>query len=279
MVRVSSLFIYPVKGMRAVPVDRAEVLPGGLRHDRRFVVVRAADGVAVTQRQHPKLALGRAGITDGTLSIALDAGVVHVDLAPLSTGAPGAPRRRVRIFDDATEGAFAGAEAASLLSTFLGEPVELVFMPADVVRPVEEPHAEPGDRVGFADGYPLLIAAEASLAALNRDIVAAGGAPVPMARFRPNVVLTGSEPWMEEEAARIRIGSVELRTPKKCARCVVTTVDQDTAVKGKEPLVTLARTRTRPGDHGANFAMNAIPVLGAEDSPPFIAVGDPVVFL
>jgi hypothetical protein len=272
--RVSSLVVYPVKGMRGVPVERAEATARGLRFDRRFVVVRAEDGQALTQREHPKLALGHAAIDERTLTIAIGERTVAIAIPPLE--APDRRRRPVRVFGDVTEGVDAGPDAAELLSSALGEPAALAFMPDAVLRPVEEEYSLPGDHVSYADGYPILLAATASLAALNTSIAAAGSVAVSMTRFRPNIVVDGSAAWEEERASGVRIGEVELRTPKKCARCVVTTVDQDTALKGPEPLRTLARTRA--SGNGAHFAMNAIPVLRPGAPPPVLAVGDPVVF-
>jgi uncharacterized protein YcbX len=137
------------------------------------------------------------------------------------------------------------------------------------VRPVDPTYAEPGDRVGFADAFPVLVATLSSLDDLNARLAE----PVTMDRFRPNVVLAGSPaPFEEERHPRLRIGDVVFRTPKRCARCEVTTIDQGTAERGKEPLATLATYR-RDGNK-VLFAMNAIP-----DAEGVLRVGDPAAFL
>jgi uncharacterized protein YcbX len=196
---------------------------------------------------------------------------LRIDLVPRG------PRRRAVLFGNELEAVDVGEKAASFFSHWLGEPALLMYMPDDVVRPVEEPYSRVGDRVFFADGYPVLVASSSSLAALNATLVAQGEppTPIPMNRFRPNVVVSGGEPWLEDVSPAVRIGNLMLRTPKRCARCAIVTVDQTTAAAGKEPLRTLARLR--PGPNKVYFAMNAIPDLapGAEAE---IAVGDAVTF-
>jgi uncharacterized protein YcbX len=265
--RVQSLHVYPVKGARGIPLERAEILAAGIRHDRRFMVV-LADGAFVTQREHPRMALVEIALEGDRLSL----GAAKSVSVPLR---PEGPRRRVRVWKDEVDAIDVGRDAAAFFSEHLEQDCALVFMPPDVIRPVEAPYGREGDRVGFADAYPVLVASAASLADLNDRLVADGSAPVPMNRFRPNVVVEGGEPFAEERAASMRIGSIRLRTPKRCARCQVTTIDQATAAKGKEPLRTLARYRTQ--DNKVNFAMNAIPDL-APDGSAEIAVGDEVSY-
>jgi uncharacterized protein YcbX len=229
-----------------------------------------ADGTFVTQRKYPELARVAATIVGDRLLLAVDGG--RSASVPL---VPDGPRRRVRVWDDEVDAVDVAGDAATLFSEHLGMPCSLVFMPSDVVRQVEEPYARPGDRVGFADGYPVLVASLASLADLNARLVAAGSPPVPMDRFRPNIVVEGGDAFAEEAATTARIGGVVFRMPKHCARCKVTTVDQATGIAGKEPLRTLASYRTVAND--VNFAMNAIPDL-AHDVSAVLRVGDAVTY-
>jgi uncharacterized protein YcbX len=273
--RIASIHFYPVKGARGLSLQRAEVLRGGLRHDRRFLVVDEK-GVFVTQRSHPRMALVDVAIDDATLTLCADGQTARVDLAPLYADSTRThPRMHVRIWKDEVDAIDVGGNGAELFSRYLGERCSLVFMPLDVVRPVEQPYGQPGDRVGFADGYPVLIACASSLDDLNERIAAEGSPPIPMNRFRPSLVVEGGAPFAEEAARAVRIGALRLRTPKRCSRCEVTTVDQETAATGREPLRTLARYR-KDGSK-VYFAMNAIPDL-ADDASAFVAVGDEVTY-
>lgn len=266
--RIASLHVYPVKGARGITLERAEVLASGLRHDRRFMVV-GEDGVFLTQREHPRMALVDVAIEGDRLILSTDGRTASVPLMPEG------PRRRVRVWDDELDAIDVGGEGAALFSAHLGRACSLVFMPLDVIRPVEAPYGQPGDRVGFADAYPLLVATLSSLVDLNARLVKSGAAPVPMDRFRPSIVVEGGAPFEEESASRSRIGSITVRMPKRCARCQVTTVDQTTAATSKEPLRTLASYRSE--GNKVNFAMNAIPDLAPGTSAD-ICVGDVVTY-
>ena len=261
---VESLHVYPLKGGRAVDVERADVLAIGLRGDRGYLVVDEQDRF-VTQREVSRLALVEAYLgADGLVLCALDSPLLVVPFGVRTR------RRTVRIWEDRCAADDQGEEAARWLSAVLRQPCRLVRKPDDVPRHVDPRYARsPGDVVSFADGYPLLVASMSSLAALNRELAV----PLPMNRFRPNVVVSGwEEAFVEDGIRELRIGEVELALVKHCARCVVTTVDQATAERGREPLRTLARIRRR--DQGVLFGENAIPLsLGT------IAVGDPVEVL
>jgi uncharacterized protein YcbX len=266
-VRALSLHIYPVKGARGIRLDSVELYASGFRNDRRFMVIDE-DGVFVSQRKHPRLALVVAAIEEGclVLSVAGESCSRTLPIAPLETAAA---RRRVRIWGDEVDAVDAGAEAAELFSDHLGRRCSLVYMPHNVIRSVERPYGQPNDRVGFADAYPVLIASLASLDDLNARL----DEPVSMDRFRPNIVVEGGEPFAEEQAKTVRVGNVVLRTPKRCARCQVITVDQATAQTSKEPLRTLASYRKEANN--VYFAMNAIPEL-APDASIVVQVGDDV---
>ncbi len=257
---VQSLHVYPVKGARGIALERAELLRTGFRHDRRFMVVDEA-GVFLSQRGHPRLALVDVAIGDGTLRV----GPITLALAPESGSRE---RRRVRVWDDEVDALVVPGDVSTFLSAHLGVRCTLVYMPDDVVRAVDPVYARAGDRVGFADAFPVLVATQASLDDLNARLAA----PLPMNRFRPNIVLAGAEPWEEDRHPRVCIGEVTLRMPKRCARCEVTLVDQQTAERGKEPLRTLATFRSE--ENKVYFAQNAIP-----DAEGTVRVGDAARFL
>lgn len=273
--RIAELWIYPLKGARGTSLAASDVLVSGLRHDRRFMLVDR-DGVFLSQRSHPRLALvapridGRIDSSSSALTIATPPSPEGITV-PLMPPPGSGPRRRVRVWDDEVEALEVDGDVSGMLSEYLQTDCSLVFMPADVVRQVEIDHARPGDRVGFADGFPVLLASLASLAELNQRLANVGG-PVPMNRFRPNLVVEGGEPFEEDRFARAEVGSLAFRMPKRCARCQVTTVDQDTAVVGKEPLRTLSQYR-REGNK-VYFAQNLIP-----DGEGILRVGDEVRYV
>jgi uncharacterized protein YcbX len=268
-IAVIGLFVYPVKSCRGIAVSAAPLEPRGLRHDRRLMIVDEGGGF-LTQRVEPRLALVETAIeeTPGprlTLT-APGMGGLHV---PLERGAAetgsAVARRRVTVWRDEVEAADCGDEAAAWISEWLGRRASIVRMPDDVERAVNPTYARPGDIVGFADGYPVLLASTASL----EDVNARLAQPIGMNRFRPNVVVTGAAPWAEDGWTRIRVGAVDLRVVKPCDRCTVTTIDPQTGERGVEPLRTLATFRKK--DNDVLFAQNCIP-----DTWGTIAVGDPV---
>ncbi|MFC7246752.1 MOSC domain-containing protein [Catellatospora aurea] len=270
--RVSALHTYPIKGCRRIDHQRATVEPWGLAGDRRWMIIDP-DGAQITQRDVARLALLRAVPVDSGLELSFPGG------EPLLVAQP-APDPLVtatlwgRISMTATA---AGPDADALLSKELGRDVRLVWMddPANR-RPVDPDYAVPTDRVSFADGFPLLLASTASLDRLNDWIAESGSdeGPLPMARFRPNVVVDGAPPFAEDEwlGRRLRIGTLVFRVAKPCGRCVVTTTDQETGERGREPLRTLARHRNV--GQQLLFGSNLIPDTFGE-----IVVGDEVEVL
>ncbi|MCS0637016.1 MOSC domain-containing protein [Streptomyces sp. LP05-1] len=237
-----SLHIHPVKSLGGVAPERIRVEPWGPAGDRRWMLIDAGAKV-VTQRQHPRLALASARPAE-------DGGIVlsAPGRDPLTVAVPEpAGTLPAVLFTTKVEVVPAGEAADDWLSEFTGEPVRLVHLddPAHR-RPIDPEYARPGETVSLADGYPLLVTTTASLDALNA-LIAAGDhpeeGPLPMDRFRPNAVIDGTGAWEEDGWSRIAVGGVVLRVAKPCARCVVTTTDQRTAARGKEPLRTLARHR------------------------------------
>ncbi|MEV6959807.1 MOSC N-terminal beta barrel domain-containing protein [Streptomyces sp. NPDC051207] len=264
-----SIHIHPVKAFRGVSPRQAGVEPWGLAGDRRWMLVDDG-GRVVTQRQQPRLATAAAELLPGG-GVRLSAPGAEPLTVPVPRPAAAVP---VQIFRDEIEAVPAeDAAVHAWCSAFLGADVRLVHMadPA-ACRPVDPRFALPGETVSFADGYPLLVTTTASLDALN-SLIAQGEhadeGPLPMNRFRPNVVVTGTDAWAEDGWQRVSIGEVDFRVAKKCGRCVVTTTDQSSAERGKEPLHTLGRHRRIDGM--LVFGQNLVPL-----SPGTIRVGDPV---
>jgi uncharacterized protein YcbX len=262
---VEALHVYPVKGCRGIALARAHVEARGIRHDRRWMFVDE-HGMFLTQRTVHELARVDVAIEGDALVLAAPAkgmGPLRLSLRP-----PGGPRRSVTVWRDTVEALDGGPEATAWASALVGVPASLVHMPDDTRRAVKPAYARPDDIVGFADAFPLLLATTASLDDLNARMER----PLPMNRFRPNVVLGGCTAWEEDGWTRVRVGAIEMRVPKGCDRCVVTTIDQATAERGAEPLRTMASFRRR--DDAVWFAVNAIP-----DGLGEIAVGDALTVL
>ena len=266
MPSVAGLFVYPVKSCAGIALHNAAIERRGLRLDRRLLIVDAA-GQFVTQRTEPRLALVDVAIDTGAPpGLTLRAPGMAPVRVPLD-GQVGA-KRRVRVWRDKVDAVDCGDGVAAWMTEWLGKPTSVVYMPDDVERAVNPKYGRPGDLVGFADGYPLMVVSASSLDDLNERLPQAVG----VARFRPNVVVSGVAPWAEDRWERIAIGQVVLRVAKPCERCTVITIDPLTAEGGVEPLRTLATFRTR--DNAVLFGQNCIP-----DTLGSIAVGDPVTVL
>lgn len=269
---IAGLFIYPVKSLRGCAVPEAALDDRGFAHDRRLMIVDTA-GKFLTQRSHPHMARVATRLAGNELTLSADgAGAVTVSTQP----DPRAPVRTVSIWKhDNLLAEDCGPEVAQWLSNFLGQSVHLVRIGGEFRRFVLKAAARPGDAYAFNDGAPILVASEASLDALNDRIQEDGGEPVPMDQFRPNMVLSGCAPFAEDTAQYLRVGEVALRNAGKSDRCIVTTTNQLTGERGKEPLKTLARFRRDPAldPTAVYFGVNFI----NETKRGTIRVGDAVI--
>lgn len=277
---LGSMYRYPLKSGRGEALDVSVVEPWGLEGDRRWMVVDD-DGTFVTARAAHQLLAVRADVTDDGLHVAAPG---RPDLH-VATPDPGA-RVETRLWTSALSLAHAGADADAWFSALVGRGVRLVHLDDPAARPTDQRFTGPDDRVSLADGYPLLVTTTASLEALD-TLVAANASegervePLPMHRFRPNLVVEGAEPWVEDSWRVLRVDGVTFRMVKACGRCVMTTLEPDLAtgevVKGKEPLRTLARER-RFGK-GVLFGVNVVPVPAAGEPRPTLRVGAAVEVL
>lgn len=257
---VTALYRYPVKSCRGIGIERGEIGPRGFDGDRGFVIVNE-NRVFLTQRDIPRLALIVPKLAETTLSLSA-LGTEPITL-PIRRAGPIEP---VTVWRDTCEAVDQGDDVANWLSGYLDRDVRLMRMADGSVRRVDPAYArQPDDQVSFADAYPFLLISQASLDDLNSRM----GAPLPMNRFRPNIVVAGCEPYAEDSWRTIRIGSVLFDVVKPCARCVTTQIDQATAKQGADPLRTLARYRLVNG--GMLFGQNLI-----HHGPGMISAGDEV---
>lgn len=281
--RILSLHIYPIKSCAGIDLTSSSVDRAGLAHDRRWMLIDA-QGQFMTQRQWPAMALIRTALTSDALRLSapgMDDLVIALDGSGLEPAV-----QTVAVWSDTISAQRESAEAGQWLSTFLKTPCRLYKVdPAaqrnakpdwvtrwldahpDLSGPFEGVH-----HFGFADGFPLLIANQASLDDLNARLAAKGVAPVPMDRFRPNIVVEGEwEPFEEDHTAMITAAGVQMAFVKPCTRCSIPDIDQRTAQQNDEPGRTLAGYRNL--EIGVVFGQNAI-----LDAPAGarLKVGDPV---
>lgn len=265
--RLASIHTYPVKGGHRLDHPAAAVEASGLAGDRRWMVVDSA-GIGITQREATALVRLRPAPRAGGL-ILRAADLPALDVAEPAGGEPVS----VRVFPsrEPVTARAAGQAADKWVSDLLDRPARLVWLDVPSALPERRLSQRADDRVSFADAYPLLLTTTASLGALNGWLADAGEAAVPMTRFRPNLVVDGAPAWAEDGwvGRRLRFGSVTFRAAEACDRCVVTTTDQETGVRGKEPLRTLAMHRRVGQD--LLFGLNLIPDAAGE-----VSVGDPV---
>ncbi len=252
--RLTGIYRYPLKSTRGEALSSARVEPWGLSGDRRWMVADG-DGETVTARELPRMLLIAPELTADGIWLRAP------DLEPLFVATPQDAATTVSVHKGTPFQASLGtAEAGAWLSEHLGVEVQLVYTDDPTRRRLNPRFSTPEDSVSFADGYPLLLTTEESLAQLNAWIAVgplATEGPLDMRRFRPNVVVAGAAAFSEDTWRRVRIGEAVFRTPKGCDRCVLTTTDPDTAARGKEPIATLARHRRY--DSGTWFGMNLIP--------------------
>ena len=268
MLHLSQINIFPIKSLDGYSPASATVEKRGLQHDRRWLITDI-NGQFMTQRNNGKMTLLRATIEDNVLIIREKAKESNDFKIPIITEGGKLP---VTVWDDTVQAALVSKEANEFLSDFLGKEVLLVKMPDATERRVDAQYNLGHDIVSFADGYPFLIIGEASMQDLNDRL----DTPLSIRRFRTNFLFSGGQPYQEDGFQNFKIGDVDFIGVKNCARCVLTTRDPDTGVKGKEPLKTLQEYRQK----GAKtlFGQNVVWDFAkwSKDFPPEIKVGDEI---
>lgn len=251
---IAALNTYPVKSCRGIPLASARIDATGLEDDRHWMLVRP-NGRFVTQRELPRLALIATSVDESALMLSAPGA------APLVVARDaGAAARDVTVWKFNGRGIDCGDAAASWFSAFLDTPLRLVRFDTDTPRECSREWTRDTRAVTeFSDGYPMLVISRASLADLNSRLPKA----LPMERFRPNIVIDGVEAYDEDRIHELRADGIALRIVKPCARCAITTTDQQTGERdGEEPLATLKKYRFDPDLRGVLFGQNAIPAQG-----------------
>ncbi|WP_067519198.1 MOSC domain-containing protein [Endozoicomonas ascidiicola] len=261
---VTQLAIYPVKSAQPINLSSAKVTLRGFEHDRRWLLVDE-NGRFLTQRKHHKMALIHISVeADGLQASAQGAGKLHIP-----TPTTDAAHKPVTVWKDNCDALDAGDQPAEWFSRLLGLRCRLVYQPDEAIRVTDPQFSNPGDHTSFADGFPFLLTNEASLQDLNQRLEQ----PMTMNRFRPNIVVNGKTPFDEDNWNTLKIGDITFRATKPCSRCIMTTINPETAERdGTEPLTTLSKYRRT--DMGVIFGQNLIP-----DGEGVIHIGDKVSIL
>lgn len=246
--KVSQLIIYPVKSMGHIALDAAEIDRFGLHNDRRWMLVDS-NGLYVTQRKYPRMCLIEAKLHDHHLLLQAP------DMPPFRVPEiQDKSRITVQVWQDECSAYDCGGEAAKWLTEFMGIDCRLVYFPENENRLIDQQYAKAHEYTAFSDGFPILLISQASLDDLNSRLES----PVPMVRFRPNLVVTGCEAYAEDEWQQIKIGDLILRLVKPCSRCIIPNINSQTGEKGAEPLKTLSQYRKRHNKvfFGQNIIVN-----------------------
>ena len=244
--KVSEVNIYPVKSLKGIALREAVVEKRGLRFDRRWMLTDQ-NGMFLTQREVPKMALVDVAVSDEGLAVSAP-GVESIKVPAVPDQGS---RQQVTVWQSVVDAISYMGEVSEWFSDALARNCQLVLMPESSERHVSKKFDTGGDIVSFADGYPLLVIGQASLNDLNDRLLEkyhheeyGEHLPLPMKRFRPNLVVEGSEAFEEDRWKKIRIGETVFRVAKPCARCVITTIDPARGeFDGKEPLRTMATYR------------------------------------
>lgn len=248
---ITHILIYPIKSLGGISLQSAKVEERGLQHDRRWMLVDK-NGMFLTQREYPQMALLQVNLQDETLIVSHKSKPISNLQLPTSDTQPPTTKLVVNIWNDVVIAKKVSLDADLWFSDALGFDCQLVKMEDDSDRFTDKKYTLEPKQVSFADAYPFLIIGRESLNELNRRLKD----PLPMNRFRPNFVFSGGESFIEDTWKDFMIGDLKFRAVKPCSRCVVTTVNQTTAEKGSEPLETLAKFR-KVGNK-VMFGMNVV---------------------
>jgi uncharacterized protein YcbX len=256
---LTEIWIYPIKSLGGIRLTSAKVMPKGLQYDRRWMLTDE-NGIFMTQRDHPQMALLKTRLSDGHLIVTYKEKSIEVSLNPADK-----TNQQVKIWDDTVTAFEVDEEVSKWFSNNVGTTCKLVYFPEQNARPVDSKYKINDENVSLADAYPFLIIGQSTLDDLNHRLAQ----PVPMNRFRPNFVFTGGDAFEEDTWRNFFIGQTRFVGVKLCARCILPTTDQETAVRTSEPIKTLSTYRTR--NNKIYFGQNLVALDNNE-----IKIGDKI---
>jgi uncharacterized protein YcbX len=264
MLRVSELYIYPIKSLGGIKLEKALVTDRGFEYDRRWMLIDD-NNKFISQREHSVMALLKTHITHDFITVIHkgDNRSIDIPLTPLKQDVVS-----VEIWDDVCTAQLVSDEADEWFSNILGLNARLVYMPDDTRRFTNPKYTQAGKITSFSDAYPFLLIGQSSLDDLNNRL----STSLPINRFRPNIVFTGGEPYLEDTIDGFVIGDIPFNGVKLCARCIVITIDQNNATSAKEPTKTLASYRRK--NNNIYFGQNIV-----HSATGSIAVGDELIVL
>ncbi len=262
MLIVSELFIYPIKSMGGIALSAATVTDRGFQYDRRWMLVDGQHNF-ISQRSFPQMALLQVSVTATGLQVQnkINGTAINIPFVPASTATA-----MVQIWDDTCPAQFVSKGADEWFSQMLSMPCRLVFMPDNSRRKVEEDYARNNEITSLSDGYPFLVIGQSSLEDLNSRLAE----PLPINRFRPNIVFTGGQAFLEDQLKHFTINGIQFYGVKPSSRCQVTTINQNNATIAKEPLKTLALFRRK--NNKIFFGQNLL-----HQGAGIVQVGDEIV--
>ena len=260
---LSDLIIYPIKSLAGIHLNHWQVTRTGLMYDRKWMLIDR-EGQFLSQRRLPRMSLISTALTDTQIIVsAANQSDLALDLKPILGDTV-----QCQIWKDECTAHLISKVADEWFSDFLNTDCRLVYLPHNQIRIVDQTYALPTDQTAFSDGFPFLLISQASLDSLNQEMQLNIG----MNRFRPNLVISGCEPYAEDTWRDIKIGQIQFRLPKPCARCSIPTIDPNTGETSKEPLATL--NRLRKWQTHVYFGQNAL-----HDRSGILQVGDSVEIL
>ena len=237
MLKISALYIYPIKSLGGIALDTAALTDRGLQHDRRWMLIDVNNRF-LSQRENAQMALLKTALSDDGVVVSYTPDNTSIIIPFFSQSEE---ILEVTVWDDTCNALLVSSHIDEWFSEKLNLPARLVYMPDDSLRQTDPRYTSQGSITSFSDAYPMLIIGQASLDDLNTRLPDA----LPINRFRPNIVFTGGEAYSEDTMKQINVNNIDMYGVKLCARCVMTTIDQNSAKKGKEPLKTLAKYRLK----------------------------------